>query len=1170
MSQNQEKINPRKLLQNLPDRGSAVQVGGIHGAAGAHLVYRLYQAHRLPVVVVAPSAKAADQFYEDLQFFFHGQDSPVIQYPAYHIVPFKFLSYHNETAAGRIALLFNLVESSAPMVVTTVEALLQKVIPKTALSQFSELLMVGEEIEPERLVHKLICGGYSRTAIVEEPGDYCVRGGIIDIFAPLYRDPLRIELYGDLVDSLRHFSAASQRSGQRLEEAIILPAKEAVLDPSQMDQILGRIRRQAARQELPVTRIRNIIQQIKTLEAGGLRDSILPLVYPKLDTFFDYTPEATLFILLEPAELHQSAQDMTRKLQGNFEEAVSAGSLAVAPEQLYLDGDTLMRQLEARKPLHFRMLPLSGDHGRGRPTTVDCPITLGDTLSVVAAIKSAVRSPHPLAPLVEWINGQKALQNTTVLACRSRHQAERIRSLLKSYGLKPQVLNQFPAIDQGRGQVYLLPAFLSTGFIWDHFALALITEAEVFSGTAKRRKALPQKVRTDLLAFEDLKQGDLVVHSDHGIGRYEGLVKLTLDGSVNDYLLIVYRDEDKLYLPVERMGMVQKYMGVDGVVPVLDKMGGRSWERVKQKVKRSTERIAGELLKLYASRRVYEGHSFSAVDAHFREFEAGFPYEETQDQQKAIETVLEDMRRPTPMDRLVCGDVGYGKTEVALRASFLAISEAKQVAVLVPTTVLAEQHFSTFQQRFERYPVKIARLSRFRSSKEQREIIGGLKSGQVDIVIGTHRLLQKDVAFKDLGLLILDEEQRFGVKHKERLKRLRNTVDVLALTATPIPRTLHLSLMGIRDISVISTPPDQRHAIHTYISEFDETIVKDAVRRELARGGQIFFVHNNILTIERMADRLRQLLPEIRIQVAHGRMDERELERVMLAFMNREVDMLVCTTIIESGLDISSANTILINRADRFGLAQIYQLRGRVGRADEQAYAYLFIPAESTVTKDAQKRLKVLMEHSDLGSGFQIAMSDLKIRGGGTLLGASQSGHIAAVGYDMFLQLMEESIAHIKGERVVQPLSPEIHLPISAFISEAYVTDIDQRLSIYRRLAKMSELKEIADMKSELGDRFGRLPEEAANLLLKIMLKILAEKAAVKRLDINSNMLLLQFSEQHLANPAGIAELVMARKKQMELTPDLVLRAYLTKSSHRRQLAQSKNILIDIAQHVNC
>jgi transcription-repair coupling factor (superfamily II helicase) len=521
------------------------------------------------------------------------------------------------------------------------------------------------------------------------------------------------------------------------------------------------------------------------------------------------------------------------------------------------------------------------------------------------------------------------------------------------------------------------------------------------------------------------------------------------------------------------------------------------------------------------------------------------------------------------MDRLVCGDVGYGKTEVALRASFLATNSHKQVAVLVPTTILAEQHYDTFRQRYSRYPVHVACLSRFRTAKEQRQIVSGVAEGKIDIVIGTHRLLQKDISFDNLGLLIVDEEQRFGVRHKEKLKKFRSSVDVLALTATPIPRTLHLSLTGIRDISLIATPPEYRKSIITYVSEFDDALVTEAIRKELRREGQVFFVHNNVRTIDRMARKLQRLVPEVRTAVAHGQMAESELEQIMLRFIERDIDLLVCTTIIESGLDIPSVNTIVVNRADRFGLAQMYQLRGRVGRAGEQAYAYLLIPPESLLTRDAQKRLKVLMEHSDLGSGFQIAMNDLRIRGGGTILGASQSGHIAAVGYDMFLKLMETAISEVKGQPVVEPLDPEININRSAFFSEAYIPDIDQRMLMYRRLSRMGEEGEIDELKSELLDRFGPIPAEAKNLLLKIRIKVSARKAAVSRLDLKNGTLYLYFSETHLQHPDRLIDLIVSSGGRYELSPEQILKTRLVKSGAGGPLTQTKNILKEIAGRVN-
>ncbi|MCJ8499973.1 transcription-repair coupling factor [Desulfatitalea alkaliphila] len=1169
MHRNQGEISWDQLLAGLMRRADGVDVAGMTDAAAPWAIAQMYRTHRAPLLVVAATAREAEQCIEILARFLTDLAPPLLLFPPYHASAFKSLAYHNETAGKRIRTLFQMVEGvQAPLVVTTAGALLQRLIPKAVLTGYAELLAKGEEIDRDALVQKLVDGGYSRAALVEEMGDFGVRGGILDIFTPMHDDPLRIELDGDLVASIRSFDPDTQRTIRDLDEVVILPAREAVLDRGTLNAVLGRIRTRAAELGLPVTAVRDIVQRFKTEGLFPGLEGLLPLIFDQLDTLFDYLAPDTVPILLDPVDLARSAAETANQSQQGYESAKARQQLVVAPDALYLGWDRVGALLDRFKPVTFIALAVTA--GRGAAETILCRTKVSDTDDLRRRLQAGVAGEQPLQPLVDWLQVQSAAGLTVLLMCRRPSHRNRLAEGLAAYGLQANLIEAPCDMLTGRRRIYLLPGGATAGFVWPDAGIALLSDEEIFGTAYRPRKTIARPAAADqLLNIEDLKSGDLVVHSEHGIGRYEGLVKLAVDRSVNDYLLLVYRDGDKLYLPVERMGLVQKYMGVDEVAPVLDKMGGVTWERVKDKVKRSTEKIAGELLKLYAERKVQKGHAFGEVDTYFRDFEEGFPYEETADQRKTIEDVLNDMRQPMPMDRLVCGDVGYGKTEVGLRAAFLAVSDAKQVAVLVPTTVLAEQHYATFSQRFKRYPVRVASLSRFRSAKEQRQIVEGIREGTIDIVIGTHRLLQKDVVFKSLGLLILDEEQRFGVRHKEKIKSLRASVDVLTLTATPIPRTLHFSLLGLRDISLIATPPEQRRAIVTYVCEFDEALVADAIRKELARDGQIFFVHNHIAGLERLADHLQRLVPEVRLAVAHGRMPEDQLEKVMLDFMQHRIQMLVCTTIIESGLDVSGANTIFINRADYFGLAQIYQLRGRVGRGDEQAYAYLFIPPETTLTKDAQKRLKVLMEHSDLGSGFQIAMSDLKIRGGGTILGASQSGHIAAVGYDMFLRLMESSIAELKGEPVQESLEPEINLPLAAFLPEHYIADIDQRLSIYRRLARMTEVKAVSALKAEMEDRFGRLPDEAGNLLLKIMLKILAVRAGCKRLDLQDHHLQLQFSELHQQKPFGIVEMVAAAGQQYRITPDHIFKATLSPGPPKALVARTKNLLIEIARHVN-
>jgi transcription-repair coupling factor (superfamily II helicase) len=1170
MNQNQEKLSWPQVLSGAVGRSQLLEIGGLSSTAAAYAAAAYFRSKTIPMVVVADTPKQAGELLEHLSLFLQGMDRPLLHFPAYNVTAFKPMAYHNETAALRIRTLYQLIEGPpAALTVTSAAALAQRLVPKNDLVGFSELIVAGEEIDRDALVRKLVAGGYSRATIVEEYGDFSLRGGILDVFSPLDSDPLRIEFFGDTVESIRYFSADNQRTLRSVDEVVLLPAREAILYPEALQTVLGRLRLLASQVGMPVTEVRQIVDRIKNEGIFAGIENLLPLIYPQLDTIFDYLRPDTLFGIMEPGQSAAAVQALGDQARRGHDSALDQHRLCADPSQLYLSWDQIDDRLSDFPQMAFRALALTTLSDPSGALRTVYPARMQEITDVSQAVKAAQSSERPFQPLAHWLGTQSAAGLTTFLVCRRPSNLERLAHVLDSYDVRVEVIDSISEAVFDRGRIYLIYGIVQSGFLWPDGGVALISDQEIFGTAYRSRKTASRPKASELLNFEDLKQDDWVVHADHGIGQYGGLIKLTLEDSVNDFLLIRYRDDDKLYLPVERMNQVQKYMGVDGVAPVMDKMGGKTWERVKRSVKKNTERMAGELLKLYAARNVQQGHAFGEVDTYFQGFEEGFPFEETADQLKAIEDVLDDMRRRNPMDRLVCGDVGYGKTEVALRAAFLAVSEAKQVALLVPTTVLAEQHYATFCERFRRYPVKIACLSRFRPVKEQREMAAAIKSGDVDIAIGTHRLLQKDIEFKDLGLLVLDEEQRFGVRHKEKIKKMRNTVDVLALTATPIPRTLHLSLMGIRDISIISTPPEQRRPITTYLTEYDDLVASEAIRKELARGGQIFFVHNNIHSIDRMAGRLIKLVPEARFAVAHGRMPEDQLERVMLDFTEQRIDVLVCTTIIESGLDVTKANTILINRADRFGLAQIYQLRGRVGRGDEQAYAYLFIPDESILSKDAQKRLKVLMEHSDLGSGFQIAMSDLKIRGGGTILGASQSGHIAAVGYDMFLKLMESSIAEIKGEPIHEDLEPELNLPMAAFLPETYVPDIDQRLSLYRRLAKMSDLKALGELKGEMADRFGRLPVEADNLLLKMMIRILAIRAGCRRLDLSDHQLRLQFSEAHQAKPFGIVEMIRQGDKPYRFTPDHVFKTPLSQGSTNSQLAQAKKILIEIARHVN-
>jgi len=1140
------------------------------GSERAYVTAQIARNINRPIFMILPTRKICDAMAADLQIFIGGGNREITVFPPYNILPFKQIAYHNETAARRINILYRLASDAADamIVLLPAETLLQRLIPKSIVNDYAELLMTGEDFERDALTAHLHAGGYTYSTLVEEPGEYAVRGGIIDVFSPMYNEPIRIEWFGDTVDSIRFFSPNTQRKTKRVDEAIILPAREAILKKPWFEEVIKRVRGHGQELGLSVEKRDRFIARIREEGVFNGLESLLPLIYSKLDTIFDYIPEKTLWIQAEAGEIEKEAVYAENMANRNYLQASSENRLCVDPEHLYEKWDSVASRRAALNNLSFRSLPASESDQTDTPSIY---LNAHDNSEISNYLRSGKKDESALKPLAQWIDEHRSAGFLTLLLFNTAPQAKRIQDLLKPYGLSIDITDQPDPLKLRPGRAYIYLGRLTEGFVWQELSLAVITEAEIFGNRMPRRprKRRLDEVQTQLLDFGELNIDDRVVHIEHGIGKFKGLLKLSIEGMTSDFLQLSYKDGDKLYLPVDRMDMVQKYMGVEGMEPALDKLGGKSWHRSRAKAKESVEKIANELLELYAARRAGSGYAFSPPDTYYKDFEAGFPFEETTDQLRAIDDVITDMEQERPMDRLICGDVGYGKTEVALRAAFKSVNDGKQLALLVPTTLLAEQHYVTFSERFSRYPVNIACLNRFRSLKRQREIINHLKKGQIDIVIGTHRLLQKDVKFKDLGLIVIDEEQRFGVKHKENLKKLRSEVDVLSMTATPIPRTLHMSLMGVRDISVIQTPPELRRPIISYISEFDPMIITEAIRKELERGGQTFFVHNNIHTIWNTAKYLQDLVPEVRLAVAHGRLGEDELEKAMYQFMNREIDMLVCTTIVESGLDIPNANTMIINRADRFGLAQIYQLRGRVGRSNEQAYAYLFVPKDAALSRDAQKRLKVLMEHSDLGAGFQIAMNDLKIRGGGAALGVEQSGHIAAVGYDMFLRLLEESVSRLKGEAVVEKLEPEINVPMSVYIPESYITEIDQRLSIYRRLARMSNLKEIAEIKSELADRFGALPEPAQNLLLKIMLRILAIKAGVKRLDLTEGLMVLTFSEAHQKHPFGVLDLIDKSPERFMFTAENTLKVQVSTKSMPQLLAEAKNTLMEIATFVN-
>jgi transcription-repair coupling factor (superfamily II helicase) len=1152
------------LWRFLEERGSAFAVSGLKGSAPAYLLSRIAPRLRAPVLFLTLDETRADQRAEEIRFFADPALS-VLVYPAWDVKPFHSLSPSPEVLGQRWEVRRALSSPGGPLcVVLSLAAALEKVPPREVSRRFAIAVRPDRELPREELAEKLRGLGYTRVNVVAQKGEFAVRGYVVDVFSPAAARPLRIEFFGDRVESVRTFDPDSQRSLEDLEGALVLPVKEVLFLPEFQEAAAARLRKKLEAPAAPADEIREIAEKIREGISFGGVDNHLPLFYPALESILDYLPSETLLVLDDPPALEDRLADIWAEIRESRRAQAEQGGVWPDPEELFLGRE----DFAALTGLFSRLLLQGLEMGEASAEEAGIRLETESNERLRSELLSSKSEEGILHLLAQRIRTWTEKGVFPLLPCSNLHSAQRFKEMLESHGLAPNLclkpFSQWTPADSAGWQGTLLVGNLHRGFSFPKAGLAVITESELFGEKRPRKRpSLPLKDHA-LAAFGELQPDDYVVHADHGIGIYRGMFKLALGGEEHDFLLIEFQGGDKLYLPVYRLNLVQKYAGGGDSGPRLDKLGGTSWEKAKKRVKKSLRELAEELVRLYAERTVLRGHSFPPPDELYREFEASFEYEETPDQLQAIAEVQKDMGREKAMDRLVCGDVGFGKTEVALRAAFRAMMAGKQVAVLVPTTVLAQQHYQTFSARFSAYPLRVEMLSRFRSPAEQKKILQDVAKGRVDLVVGTHRLLQKDVLFKDLGLLVVDEEHRFGVAHKERLKRLRANVDALTLTATPIPRTLQMSLSGVRDLSVIETAPEDRQPIRTYVTEFDEEIIRDAVRRELRRGGQVFFVHNRVQSIDAMGRFLQKLVPEVRMAVAHGQMAERDLERVMLSFVKKEVDLLLTTTIIESGLDFPSANTILINRADKLGLAQMYQLRGRVGRSTERAYAYLLVPGLAALTADARKRLEALQEVTELGSGMKLALHDLEIRGAGALLGDAQSGHVAAVGYDMYLQILEEAVQELKGEEIVPEVEPEMDLPLPALIPGDYMDDIHQRLIFYRRLASARSERDLEDAREELRDRFGPFPAPLENLLLLMELKLLLKKARVRRISWEREKIAIAFDAQAPVDPHRLVGAVARGKGSREFTPDQRLKLRPASRDWPGRIAEAKKLLLEV------
>ncbi len=1127
--------------------GGRADVTGLVGAARGRLLAELLasgEGRARAVIAVAADEDDADQLARDAAFFV-GADA-VLRIPADAVLPYDDLSPDRGIELERLSALsrLHLAPERSPIVVVSARGLARRQLPRRVFESGSDLLGPGVEIAREALAEKLVLLGFSRVPLVEDPGTFAVRGGIVDLWSPADPAPVRLEFFGDEVESCRSFEPQTQRSEGDVAEVLLCPAREALFTPEGKEAAKAVIRDAAERVNRPTSRVREALEQVDQGTPFFGMEALLPGFHPGgLSTLFDHLPAGAVAYVDDAAGVEEALQDLDAELAREHESALRREELALPPEAHFLPAAQVLAGLAAR--------PSVARHHVWLGTAEPIRFPLVETSGLRAEIEGAHGEEGALAPLTRRLEEWRRRGLAAVVACGTPSSADRLRRLLED---RRQHARSHPGPLAAAGlydpavHAHLVPGEISGGFVDGDARLALVADEEIFGRRVRKRARKAREENAFAAAFRELDEGDLVVHVEHGIARYLGLTKMQIRGVEGDFLVLAYDGADRLYLPVAKLRQVQKFTGASPETVRLDRLGGQSFALRKARVKEQLLKMAAELLDIYAARAAHPGTRFGAPDELFREFEAEFPWEETPDQAKAIEDVLRDMQkeRPgaaaaAPMDRLVCGDVGYGKTEVAMRAAMLAVLAKKQVAVLVPTTILAAQHERSFRERFKGYPVRIEAVSRMKTPDEVRGVLKEAAAGKVDILIGTHRLLAADVSFPDLGLIVVDEEQRFGVAHKERLKKLRKLVDVLTLTATPIPRTLHMSLAGVRDLSIIATPPEDRRAIRTFVMKFDPAAVREAIENELRRGGQVFFVHNRVRSIAAMEKFLSDMVPRARIGVAHGQLAEGKLEEVMARFVNKELDILLATSIIESGLDIPSANTIVVNRADRFGLAELYQIRGRVGRSRERAYAYLLVPARRPVTKDAQKRLEVLQRFSELGAGFKIASHDLEIRGAGNLLGKDQSGQIEAVGFELYSELLDEAVRELRGEPPREEVDPDVQLPVPAFIPDPYMPDVHQRLFFYKRLAQAGSDEELEEIRAEIVDRCGEPPEELEALLEVMAVKVRLRALAIRALEAGPGRLVLTLGETAALDPFLLAKHVQASAGRLRLTPDMKL-----------------------------
>jgi transcription-repair coupling factor (superfamily II helicase) len=1098
-------IEFQNIIKGIENKKYPIGIYGASESGRGYIISGIFENINKSMVIVTQSDMEAKNLYEDLIFY----TNDVYYFPIREMVFYNIDAISGDLRWARLKVINEILKNKKKIIVTSIEAFAAKYTPHNLFLEYSMKLKEGDEVNLTEISKNLVQSGYERVEMVEGKGQFSLRGGILDVFPTGSAYPYRVELFGDEIESIRTFNTESQRSIEKVIKIDIFPAKEVIVS----EEIL-KLGRDKLREEFDkiassdkdserIEKLRKILNKnLEALEETSsfeTIDSYLPYFIKESESLFDYFKD--YFFVIDNVQRCKGKLDSTYlEFEENFTAFSQRGDIFPGQGNLLINKEEVLESFEDKKIAFFEALTKASDW-------------LNPSLVVNIVQMTLNNYQGQLDLLIDEILSKKTSGYKTLILSGTRARGERLVGTLRDRGIESIYRDSIDNIEYG--EVVITFGNQLKGFEYPEYKICVISDREVFGEARRKLKNSKTKKKgiSKIKSFAELKPGDYVVHANHGIGVYKGIKQIDVGGHKRDYLDIVYDKGDKLYVPVDQLDLIQKYIGSEGKSPKVNKLGSAEWQKAKAKARKSINEIAEDLVKLYAMRSTVKGHKFPKDTEWQQQFEDEFPFEETPDQLTSLEEIKHDMQSDKPMDRLLCGDVGYGKTEVALRAAFKAVMDGKQVAILVPTTILAEQHYKNIKNRFSDFPIKIDMVSRFRTAKQQKEILQRVKEGNLDILIGTHRLVSKDIQFKDLGLLIVDEEQRFGVKQKEQIKGIKKNVDVLTLSATPIPRTLHMSLSGVRDISVIETPPEERYPVQTYVVEQNDQLIRDGIIREIGRGGQVYFVYNRVEDIERMAKYVQALVPECKVGVAHGQMAERQLEKEMFDFMSEEYNVLVCTTIIETGMDIQNVNTIIIYDSDKMGLSQLYQLRGRVGRSNRIAYAYLLYTKDKVLTEVAEKRLKALKDFTELGSGFKIAMRDLEIRGAGNMMGSSQHGHMASIGYDLYCRMLEDTVKLLKGEIQKEPIETTLDIKVDAFISESYIEDEIQKIEVYKKIAAIEGIDDYDDIREELEDRYSKIPEPVYNLMDIAYIKSQAKSIFIEEIKETPKELLFKFAQ---------------------------------------------------------